>query len=224
MKGNERLKTHNFRHWKLFACIVLVILIAGYLILRVLDALVTPQIIALAQAHIRERANRWIQELSQELIASQKIGECIEMQTSDDGTIELIRIDTNAMNMLGLLLAEELQNKINAEQTFYIDLSLGAILGSQILNDYGPIFHFPCQPIAHAIVNLKSTFSEAGINQTRHKVTADIVLNVRIVLPSTDTFDENISTSISLYETIFMGDTPETYFYNESDGILPLIP
>ncbi|HHX58006.1 MAG TPA: sporulation protein YunB, partial [Clostridiales bacterium] len=65
-------------------------------------------------------------------------------------------------------------------------------------------------PKGNVKTNLKSEFTPAGINQTRHRILIDITVQLLIVMPSKSEIAE-ISIDYVLAETIIVGDVPENY-------------
>lgn len=58
---------------------------------------------------------------------------------------------------------------------------------------------------------LISNFSQAGINQTLHRIYLNVSCNVCILTPF-DTIEENITSQVLLTEAVIVGDVPSTYY------------
>ena len=65
--------------------------------------------------------------------------------------------------------------------------------------------------IGRVDVKFKSSFENAGINQTRHRIYLDITTNIKSIIPVC-TQDQNCINEIMIAETIIVGDIPQTYY------------
>ena len=64
--------------------------------------------------------------------------------------------------------------------------------------------------MGHSATRIISEFSEAGINQTRHRIIIEITVNVEAIVPGYST-DVAVSTAITAAETIIVGRVPDAY-------------
>ncbi len=64
-------------------------------------------------------------------------------------------------------------------------------------------------------MNIHDEFSAAGINQTRHSIMLDIVVDMGILLPFQTTFTQ-ISDTLPIVESVIVGPIPETYLSVDS--------
>lgn len=60
-------------------------------------------------------------------------------------------------------------------------------------------------------------FSDAGINQTHHKIMLTVALDLVVLLPS-GTVTEHVDTDVCVAETVLLGRVPESYTYFNSVG------
>ncbi len=65
--------------------------------------------------------------------------------------------------------------------------------------------------IRNSDAEFRSDFSQAGINQTLHRVIMEVNIEVSVlILGETDSF--RVSSSVIVAETVIIGDVPNTYF------------
>ena len=59
-------------------------------------------------------------------------------------------------------------------------------------------------------VDFKNELSAAGINQTKHEMKLDVVVDIDVVLPWR-TVSTQVVTEILIAETVIVGEVPQTY-------------
>ena len=77
----------------------------------------------------------------------------------------------------------------------------------------------------NVLTNLKSEFTEAGINQTLHRVYLEVVCNVTILTPY-QTITESITNQVLLIEGVIVGNIPDAYYNLEglnSDQMIDMV-
>ncbi len=79
--------------------------------------------------------------------------------------------------------------------------------------------------VGNVETDLVSQFSEAGINQTLHRIYLNVNCKVTILTPF-DSIEETITNQVLLAEAVIMGEVPSTY-YNlnglKSDDLIELV-
>ena len=60
-------------------------------------------------------------------------------------------------------------------------------------------------------VDLKNELISAGINQTKHQIKLDVVIDIDVILPWS-TVSTRVDSEILVAETVVVGRVPETYF------------
>ena len=92
----------------------------------------------------------------------------------------------------------------------------GSFTGFKLLAGRGPGVKIRISPIGSVETDLKSEFTEQGINQTLHRIYLDVKCSVNILTPFKD-IEKTIVNQVLLVENIIVGHIPETYY--SLDGI-----
>ena len=71
-------------------------------------------------------------------------------------------------------LPAEINKQLNNSEKSKAEISLGSLSGSYLLAGKGPTVKVTICPVGSAEVRLTSSFDSAGINQTRHRIYAEI--------------------------------------------------
>lgn len=139
------------------------------------------------------------------------------MEKDSEGKITAVTPDVSLMNTLKSEIAITVSRKINETTNSKIKVPLGNISGISLLSNVGPKITFNLIPYGKTEVDFETTFKEAGINQTRHRVDVKVNLNVALLLSSRAISSSKIETTVPVSETIIVGDVPTSYTNLETD-------
>ena len=139
----------------------------------------------------------------------------INVSTDDDGRVTLMQPDTVKITRLVTSIARDLEEKLGNLSREDIKVPLGMLTGNSLLADKGPNLTLALLPLGSVSVNIHDEFSAAGINQTRHSIMLDIVVDMGILLPFQSTFTQ-ITDTLPIVESVIVGPIPETYLNMEA--------
>lgn len=111
-------------------------------------------------------------------------------------------------------------NKVQAELTLHInnefekscnasaEIPLGSLTDSYLFAGKGPHISLRICPVRDAAVSLTSSFTSAGMNQTCHRISAMVTVDINSSIPLYS-FDTQTSFEFLLAENIIVGEVPE---------------
>lgn len=108
-------------------------------------------------------------------------------------------------------IAIKIQEELNKVENSKFKISMGSFTGSRVLSGRGPQMEVKMSTIGNLDTDLRSEFSDAGINQTLHKIYLQVECQVIILTPF-DTIEEKIANQVLLSEAVIVGTTPSTYY------------
>ena len=133
--------------------------------------------------------------------------------------------ETAVSNMVGQVVTEAVSDTIaNGDIRFVwvgevaerdLVIPLGTLTGSALLAGRGPGFTVRMQSVGSCSARFENRFSQAGINQTTHRIILCVEVNMSILLPGFQTSTQ-VDASFSVAETVIVGDVPESYTYFDS--------
>lgn len=134
----------------------------------------------------------------------------VTLSTNNDG--EVISVESNVMNInrLKTEVADRVEREIERLDAVNIEIPIGTLLGIQLLHGKGFNVGMSVKPFGYASTAIISEFSEAGINQTLHRILIEIKADVDAVIPGMST-RVPISTTIVAAETVIVGRVPDAY-------------
>jgi len=114
------------------------------------------------------------------------------------------------MNEFSSQITKMVHDGLKNLKTEKVKISVGAILGSNIMTQTGPSIGLKIRPVGNATVNFFTEFESGGINQTKYKVYMQVVGKAKPVIPFvSETYE--VVTTVPVAETVIVGNVPQTY-------------
>ena len=136
--------------------------------------------------------------------------ELISFVYDEKGNIRALRTNPTRINRLKAMLTECINKELLAAQPEEIGVSLGTLTGIGYFYGSGAELTFSVKPMGIAETRLISAFKSAGINQTVHSITLEVVTDISPLIPG---FTEEISvkTEFVIAQTVIVGEVPDTF-------------
>ncbi len=148
----------------------------------------------------------------------------VDLATNNDG--EVISVQSNVMNInkMKTSIVDRVEREIERLSAIEIQIPIGTLLGIQLLHGRGFTVGMSVKPLGYASTAVISEFTQAGINQTRHRILIEISATVDAIIPGYST-EVPVTTTIVAAETIIVGRVPEAYTHvvTESEELVGLL-
>ncbi len=207
-------KEHRFIRLKLILILLLIIISVLFVSF---NNKISPMIESYATNQATNKVMKIINQSVYEEISENELrySNLVFLTYSENGVVTSLQTNMTELNAL----QSSITNRIIAHLTDFkeqtVRLSLGTIIGGPIFSGRGPFIEIKLIPSNYITTRIENDFSEAGINQTRHRIILEINMTVTTVLPGFK-FSSKINTNIVLAETVIVGAVPEA-FTNVSD-------
>ena len=127
-----------------------------------------------------------------------------------DGRITALKTNMSEVNRLKTDILNIINDEILALDTSDIGIPLGSLFLPEFLSGKGPAIPVHILSIRNSDANFVSHFSQAGINQTLHRLNMEVSIDVAVlVLGETNSF--TMSSEVVVAETVIVGAVPQTY-------------
>ena len=127
-----------------------------------------------------------------------------------NGRITALKTNMSEVNRLKTDILNIINDEILALDTSDIGIPLGSLFLPELLSGKGPAIPVHILSIRNSDATFVSHFSQAGINQTLHRLNMDVSIDVAVlVLGQTSSF--TMSSQVVVAETIIVGDVPDTF-------------
>ena len=181
-------------------------------LLGLLRSRLYPVIRSLAQTQVKNTASDLINDAIAEQIAAGNIqyDRIVYFEKDLNGRITALKTNIGEINRLKTDVLNIVNDEILATDESSLGVAWGSLFFPEFLSGKGPKLPVRILVIRNSEADFYSDFSEAGINQTLHKLNMEVFLDVTVlVLGSTTEF--TISSHMVVAETVIVGDVPETY-------------
>ena len=120
------------------------------------------------------------------------------------------------MARINALSAKILDTVINVteNQTIPVEIPIGNLTGVSLLMGRGPKVPVQIIVLTSSKVEFNNSIITAGINQTKHQINLEVIVDIDILVPwgteSTQVITE-VLTEVLIADTIVVGQVPDTY-------------
>ena len=127
-----------------------------------------------------------------------------------EGRITALKTNMSEVNRLKTDVLNIINDEILALDQSDIGIPIGSLFLPELFSGKGPAIPVRILSIRNSDANFESSFSQAGINQTLHRLNMEVSTDVAVlVLGETSSF--TMSSEVVVAETIIVGQVPQTF-------------
>ena len=134
----------------------------------------------------------------------------VNLTTNSEGEVTSVESNVMNINMLKTNISQKIEREIERLSAIEIQIPIGTLTGVQLLHGKGFTVGMSVRPIGYVTTSIISEFTQAGINQTCHRIIIEINADVDAIIPGFVS-DVPVTTSITAAETIIVGRVPQAY-------------
>ena len=127
-----------------------------------------------------------------------------------EGRITALKTDMSEVNRLKTDILNIINDEILALDASSIGIPIGSLFLPELLSGKGPAIPVHILSIRNSDAAFVSHFEQAGINQTLHKLTMLVSIDVS-VLALAETTSFTMESEVVVAETVIVGDVPQTF-------------
>ncbi len=190
---------------------ILIVLFIAFLVVEVTLQAIEPIIDMQCVTMAKSIATKISNEQATIVMANYKYDDLMKITKDEEGNIKLISSNMITINKIISDIPIRIQNELEKVENNKFYIKLGSFTGSKLLAGRGPDVEIKMSVIGNIETDLKSEFSEAGINQTLHRIFLEVKCHVTILTPF-HSIDEEIVNQVLLAEGVIVGNIPSTYY------------
>lgn len=134
-----------------------------------------------------------------------------------NGRITALKTNMSEVNRLKTEILNIINNDILSLEDSEIGIPVGSLFLPEFFSGKGPLIPVRILSIRNSDANFYSHFSNAGINQTLHKVTMEVTVDAAVlVLGETSSF--SVKSEVVVAETVIVGTVPDTFLQNGGEN------
>ena len=137
----------------------------------------------------------------------------VTLEKNTDGNITAIKTNMARINTLSSIILREVVD-VTSNEVLEVDIPLGNLMGSNLLMGRGPNIPVKIVMLTSSYADFRNELTTAGINQTKHQIIIELVVEVDIIIPWETVSTQTVS-EILVAETIIVGSVPDTYLKME---------
>lgn len=200
-KGRMRLR--------LFVCVLLAVVVILVLFLRLSIA---PLIEELAKARVENRASYIINEAIEAQLRSEDIDyeNIVYLEKDVNGAITALKTNINEINRLKTQILSVIDTMLLDLDVSEVGLPLGSLILPELFSGAGPKLPVKVMAISASDADFRNDFSEAGINQTSHRIMMDVTITMAVLTP-VGTESVTVTSGVVVAETVIVGSVPGSY-------------
>ncbi|MDE6727016.1 MAG: sporulation protein YunB [Oscillospiraceae bacterium] len=134
----------------------------------------------------------------------------VTLSENSAGDVTSVQSNVININRLKTNIANRVEREIERLSAVNIQIPIGTLLGLQLLHGKGFNVGMSVVPLGYANTTIISEFTDAGINQTLHRIIIEISVDVDALIPGYET-RVPVKTSIVAAETVIVGKVPDAY-------------
>lgn len=133
----------------------------------------------------------------------------VSLEKDNDGGITAI---TANMAQINTFSTEVLQDIVNASDNgaLNIEIPLGNLLGMNLTLGKGPMIPVEIIMLTSSHAEFKNELVSSGINQTKHQIILEIIVDIDILVPWEQMSTQVVSETL-IAETVIVGKVPDTF-------------
>ena len=191
------------------ALIILLILAVGFIVLRGKYRDVVRE---LAQTQVKNSTSDLTNDAIAKQIANGNIAydRLVFFDKDLDGRITALKTNMSEVNRLKTDVLNIINDEILALDASSIGIPLGSLFLPELLSGKGPAIPVHILSIRNSDASFVSHFEQAGINQTLHKLTMVVSIDVS-VLALAETTSFTMESEVVVAEPVIVGDVPQTF-------------
>ena len=189
---------------------------AAAAIVIVLGMQIRPLAAVAAKAQAENLVNRLVEETVLADLDHRPLGysDFVVIQRDSAGTITALTTDMAAMNVLRGQLLEQLLERLEGIRVSDIHIPLGSLLDIDVLWAKGPSLKIYSMSVGTVSAEFESEFTDAGVNQTLHRIWLDVQVPLTLILPG-ERVETQVSSRLCVAETVIVGKVPDAYLQSE---------
>lgn len=193
------------------------VLFALFLILLILFVLflrlsVAPMVVELAKMRVENRASYIINEAIEAQLRSLDIDydNIVFLEKDINGRITALRTNINEINRLKTQILSVIDTMLLDLDVNEIGLPVGSVILPELFSGSGPKLPVKVLSISASDADFRNDFSEAGINQTSHRIMMDVTITMTVLTP-VGTESVTVTSGVVVAETVIVGNVPDSY-------------
>lgn len=191
----------------LFVVIVVMVILSSIYIVKGLS----PTIKVACKSRAKAIGIQVTEQTVRELIENVEYESLMNITYNEQGKIIAINANIIELNKLSSGISYRVQEELNNLDRVSVEIPAGQLIGLNIFSGFGPSINIKLVPLGNIETKFETSFVSQGINQTKHTIYMNIQSIITVVAPFIES-SVVCNSTVTIAETIIIGDIPDTYY------------
>ena len=189
-----------------------VILLIFSILFVVFESKARPVMIANLKIYVKTYASFILNDVVSDEISNSDLeyNDLVSIKRDDSGNALSIHLNSADINKFKATINNTAIKSLSQLQEKKFDANIGNLTGIDYMIGRGPKIYYPVEVSGFSESEVFSSFEEAGINQTLHKINLKLDLTVYASIPGYQTSCV-VSSVFCIAETLIVGSTPSIF-------------
>ena len=171
-----------------------------------------PMMLTYAEHEVKNAVYRTVNTQVEKALGAEGISyeSFVDLEKDSDGHISAICANTARMNAFKALATDAILRESASADAVVIKIPLGNLIGNEFFAGYGPKIPIRVVPFSSVRAEYENSFTEAGVNQTRHRIMLNFTASVGMLFPGFRESTE-VAVEVCVAETVIVGAVPQFY-------------
>ncbi len=133
----------------------------------------------------------------------------VTIERDNEGKVLSAEANVSAINRLKAAATNAVTEELQLREKQNVKIPLGSLLGGSFFTGRGPFLNLAIHTSGMVISELTGDFTDAGINQTNHRLSLNMKVMITAALPA-ERVSLEVNTSFLVCETVLVGQVPQT--------------
>ena len=170
---------------------------------------IIPILIPLTEAQTTTEVTKILQKVICETVAQADLA-FVRLQYGKEGSVVSLETNASAIALVTGKITDAAVHALCSSDRITVKIPVGNLSGGALLTGRGPSISVPLAVSPKITCEIENEFYECGINQTLHRVIAEIEVEANILLPISSR-KIPIETEYCIAETVIVGKVPDAY-------------
>ncbi len=171
---------------------------------------IIPVLIPLTEAQTTTDITAKLQHTIRNTVASGNYTDFVQLRYGTDGSVVSLETNTAAIAMITGTITEASIDALCGKGRIMIQIPLGTLSGGALLTGRGPNISIPLAVSPEITCEIENEFYESGINQTLHRIIAEVEVEAYALLPIAPKKIQ-VEAEYCIAETVIVGKVPDAY-------------
>lgn len=173
---------------------------------------VAPLVQELAKARVANKASSIINDAVEAQLRNDNIDydAIVFLEKDRNGAITALKTNINEINRLKTEILSVIDTMLLDLDVNDVGLPLGSLILPEFFSGTGPVLPVKVMSISTSDADFYNEFTEAGINQTSHRIDMEVRITMTILTP-VGTESVTAASTVVVAETVIVGTVPGSY-------------